>query len=145
MSKTNSSTQEILSKIKMSDTQKIKVAITDIDGILRGKYVHKEKFLSAIKSDLGFCNVVFGWDCSDAVYDNSKYTGWHTGYPDAKVKLDISTYREVPWDYNVPFVLGEFETEDGYPLPICPRQLLKRVITEGQRLGFSPKVGLEYE
>ena len=41
--------------------------------------------------------------------DNVAYTGWHSGYPDALVKLDLSTYRRVPWDHNVPFFLGEFE------------------------------------
>ncbi len=35
-----------------------------------------------------FCNVVFGWDAADVCYDNARYTGWHTGYPDALVRLD---------------------------------------------------------
>src|SRR5207249_8640537 len=53
---------DVLEEIRRSPAQKVKVAITDIDGILRGKYVHKEKFLSAAESGFGFCNVVFGWD-----------------------------------------------------------------------------------
>ena len=39
----------------------LKVAVTDIDGILRGKYLAREKFLSAIDGGFGFCNVVLGW------------------------------------------------------------------------------------
>ena len=54
------------------------------------------------------------------------YTGWHTGYPDAHARLDLATYREVPWDGNVAFFLGDFVDEaTARPLPICPRQLLK--------------------
>lgn len=35
----------------------------DIDGVLRGKIMSKDKFLSAAKSDgFGFCSVIFGWD-----------------------------------------------------------------------------------
>ncbi|RME15025.1 MAG: glutamine synthetase [Bdellovibrio sp.] len=129
----------------MSELQKVKLAVTDIDGVLRGKYIHKNKFLSVIKNGMGFCNVVFGWDCADVCYENSQYTGWHTGYPDAQVKLDIHSYREIPWENNLPFFLGEFETDDGYPLSICPRQLLKKIINLALKLGFKAKFGLEFE
>ena len=56
----------------------VKVAVADIDGILRGKYLTKEKFYSVLKSELAFCNVVLGWDSEDQLYDNVKYTGADT-------------------------------------------------------------------
>ena len=65
----------------------VKVGAFDIDGILRGKYVSREKFLSALEGGFGFCDVVLGWDCQDQLYDNVKFTGWHTGYPDAPVRI----------------------------------------------------------
>src|SRR5687767_14341934 len=137
--------REVLEEIHRSDTQKVKVAITDIDGILRGKYIHKDKFLSAAQGGFGFCNVVFGWDSADVCYDDARYTGWHTGYPDALVRLDLDSYREVPWDGGVPFVLGEFVDAAGAPLPICPRQLLRRVVERAAAAGFSVRAALEYE
>jgi glutamine synthetase len=72
-----------LKDLARSPHEKVKVAVTDIDGILRGKYLHKDKFLAAAENGFGFCNVVFGWDSGDVCYDNGAYTGWHTGYPDA--------------------------------------------------------------
>ncbi len=57
----------------------IKVGVFDIDGILRGKYMSKDKFLQSLDSGFGFCDVVLGWDMQDRLYDNAKYTGWHTG------------------------------------------------------------------
>ena len=75
--------KEAIDRVKQSPATKVKLAIIDIDGVLRGKYVHKDKFLSAVESGFGFCNVVFGWDSADVCYDNARYTGWHTGYPDA--------------------------------------------------------------
>ena len=65
----------------------VKVGVFDIDGIMRGKYMSREKFLSALEGGFGFCDVVLGWDCQDQLYDNVKYTGWHTGYPDAPVRI----------------------------------------------------------
>ncbi|HEX6766146.1 MAG TPA: glutamine synthetase family protein, partial [Polyangiaceae bacterium] len=78
-------------------------------------------------------------------YDNASYTGWHTGYPDALVHLDLATYREVPWDGNVPFLLGEFVDDAGAPLGICPRQLLKRVVRSLADEGYSVLSSFEYE
>ena len=60
--------------------KRVKVAITDIDGILRGKFIHIDKFKSALKKGFGFCDVVLGWDMADECYDNIKLTGWHTGW-----------------------------------------------------------------
>lgn len=135
----------LLAHLKDPAVKKVKVAVTDIDGILRGKYLHKAKFLSAAEKGFGFCNVVFGWDSSDACYDNSQYTGWHTGYPDAQAKIDFSTYRHVPWDDNVPFFLGDFEDGHGKPLDVCPRQLLKKVVSRCDKAGYQPIAAMEYE
>jgi len=136
---------QILDEIKKSDSTHIKVAVTDIDGILRGKYILKDKFFSAIESSFGFCNVIFGWDSTDVCYDNSSYTGWHSGYPDAQAKIDLSTYRNIPWDKNTPFFLGDFEDIQGNPLAICPRQLLKKIISKLKSAGYLAKMGVEYE
>jgi glutamine synthetase len=136
---------DVISEIRALSTQKVKVAVTDVDGILRGKYLLKEKFLKAAESGMGFCNVVLGWDCNDTVYDNTIYTGWHTGYPDAPVRLDLSTYRRVPWDNSVPFVLGEFVDSKGNNLGVCPRGLTKRALAMARSAGFEPMVGVEYE
>jgi glutamine synthetase len=124
---------------------KVKVAITDIDGILRGKYLATEKFLGAVQSGFGFCNVVFGWDSADVCYDNGAFTGWQSGYPDALARIDLSTYRRVPWDGDVPFFLADFVDAKNQPLGICPRQLLKRVIARAEDAGYAPSCGMEFE
>ena len=76
----------------------VKVGAFDIDGILRGKYVSREKFLSALEGGFGFCDVVLGWDCQDQLYDNVKFTGWHTGYPDAPVRILPDSCRPLPFE-----------------------------------------------
>lgn len=137
--------EDVVALVHESRSQKVKVAITDIDGVLRGKYIHVDKFLSALSSGFGFCNVVFGWDAADVCYDNATYTGWHTGYPDALVRLDPASYRQVPWDGGVPFLLGEFVDAEGAPLSICPRQLLKRVVNQLAEAGYGAFASFEYE
>ena len=145
MASTGLTAKEAIERVKQSPANKVKLAIVDLDGILRGKYVHKDKFLSAAESGFGFCNVVFGWDSADVCYDNTRYTGWHTGYPDATARIDLSTYREVPWDNKVPFFLADFETDGGASLGVCPRRLLRRVIERAEKAGYSALMSLEYE
>ncbi|MFW7381694.1 MAG: glutamine synthetase family protein [Oligoflexus sp.] len=138
--------QKIYADLVKAGVQKVKVAVTDVDGILRGKYIHIDKFKSALEKGFGFCNVVFGWDSSDVCYDKSTYTGWHSGYPDALAKLDLSTHRQVPWDDQVHFFLGDFYENDGEKaLEICPRQVLRRVIDRLKKKGYQPMAGCEFE
>ena len=137
--------QEILELIRGSTLGKVKVGVCDIDGILRGKYIHRDKFFSAAEGGFGFCNVVFGWDMNDQCYDNTQLTGWHHGFPDAMVRLDLDTFRRVPWDGGVPFFLGDFVNHDGSPYPLCPRQTLKRVLARAEKMGFQVMIGAEYE
>ncbi|HSS27266.1 MAG TPA: glutamine synthetase family protein [Usitatibacter sp.] len=137
--------QGIVEAIRKSTLGKVKVAVSDIDGILRGKYIHRDKFFSAVEGGFGFCDVVFGWDAHDQCYDNTKLTGWQHGFPDATARIDLATYRNVPWDGNVPFFLGDFVTAKGKPHPACPRQLLKRVLARAEKMGFRAMVGAEFE
>jgi glutamine synthetase len=137
--------KQILDALKKEGATKVKVACSDIDGILRGKYLHIDKFAGALDGGFGFCDVVFGWDSHDQCYDNTQVTGWQHGFPDALARLDLSTARRVPWDGNVPFFLGEFVNADGSPYPVCPRQTLKRVLARAEKMGFTPMCGIEYE
>jgi glutamine synthetase len=138
-----------LKAVEKSGAQKVKVAVSDIDGVLRGKYLHIDKFKGAAEpypaGGFAFCDVVFGWDSSDQCYDNTSVTGWQHGFPDALARLDLNTARNVPWDNNVPFFIGEFVNSDGTPHPLCPRQTLKKVLKRAEKLGVNPMCGMEFE
>ncbi len=125
--------------------QKVKYAVADIDGVLRGKVISTRKFLAGLTDGFGFCDVVWGWDMTDAPYDNGSTTGWQSGYPDAPVRLDLSTFRQVPWDDDIPFFLADF-SHGGEPYAsACPRSLLKRVVAQGQNMGFVAQMAQEFE
>jgi len=128
--------------VEASGAQHVKVGVFDVDGIMRGKYISREKFLSALEGGFGFCDVVLGWDCQDQLYDNVKYTGWHTGYPDAPVRLLPDSCRTLPFEGGGLFFLGEFAPPAE---TVCPRALLRRVLERCKALGYSAYVGFEYE
>jgi glutamine synthetase len=138
-------TKAILDYVKKHPSGKVKIAYADMDGILRGKYIAAEKFLGLTNGETTFCDVIFGWDANDVAYDNGNYTGWHTGYPDAPARLDLSTFRKIPWENNIPFFLGEIIDHQGKPSWVCPRQLLKKVQRDAESEGFTPFFAQEFE
>jgi len=125
--------------------RRVKVGGFDVDGVLRGKYVSPEKFWSAAEGGFGFCDVIFGWDIGDVLYDNAKVTGWHTGYPDAHARIDLSTFRTIPWEPNTAAFLVDFVQADGSPHPACPRSLLKTVLARAERAGYKATFAAEFE
>jgi len=120
----------------------VKVGMFDMDGVMRGKYMQRHKFLDALDKGFSFCDVVLGWDSKDKLYDNVQYTGWHTGYPDAALKIVPESCRDLPFEGDMLLFLAEF---DGAASEICPRGLLKRVLARAESLGFDVKGSLEYE
>jgi glutamine synthetase len=135
---------ELLHQLESAKTEKVKLAITDIDGVLRGKVMSFDKFKSIAAKGFGFCDVVFGWDAGDQAYDNGVFTGWHTGYPDAMAVIDPGTLRRVPWEDGLPFLLADFREGDE-DLGICPRGLLKKIIRQAMSAGYTAYFSQEFE
>ena len=102
------------------------LGLSDIDGVLRGKFVSLDKLESLLNKGGGFCDCVFGWDVDDQLYDGGVLTGWHTGFPDARYRLLTATERALP-DDGTPYFIGEFAARDGGDHPVCPRTLLRQV------------------
>src|SRR6516225_2428471 len=88
---------DVRERFRENKIRRVKLCAVDIDGVLRGKWVSVDKFLPMSDSTTSFCDVIFGWDIGDVLLDNVKYTGWHTGFPDAVCRPDLETYREIPW------------------------------------------------
>ena len=120
----------------------VKVGVFDIDGIMRGKYISRDKFISSLDGGFGFCDVVLGWDCQDQLYDNVKYTGWHTAYPDAPVRVVPETCRSIPFEGDMVMFLGEFA--EGAEA-VCPRAALRRVLKKADDMGYSGIAATEFE
>jgi glutamine synthetase len=138
----NLSSADLAELVRSGVFKAFKVGAFDIDGVLRGKYVSREKLISALHGGFGFCDVVLGWDSQDQLVDNLDYTGWHTGYPDAEVRLLPATARRIPFEAGTLLLLGEFA---GKAEAICPRGLLRRVLERAAAMGLAAIAGFEFE
>jgi len=137
--KTAADVRKIVKERKLTH---VKVGVHDMDGVLRGKYLHVDKFLGALDGGFGFCDVVLGWDSNDQLYDNVTYTGWHTAYPDALVRIIPESCREIATEPGNLFFLCEFI---GKAEALCPRGILRRVLDRARGMGFDVWAGFEYE
>lgn len=120
----------------------VKLGFVDMDGVMRGKYMGRDKFQQALESGFGFCDVIVGWDTDDQLYDNVDYTGWQTGYPDAPVRVIPESCRNLPLEDGGLFFLCELAAPAD---AICPRGLLRRVLDRMANMGLRARAGFEYE
>ena len=137
-------TIESLPELLKNDT-KVKVAGIDVDGMLRGKLMAKKKFLSIASEGFGFCSVIFGWDMHDQTYFKElKISNKENGYGDIVAVPDLSSFRRIPWEDNVPFFLVSFQDPgSGGRLSACPRSLLRTAAEKLEKKGMGALAGGE--
>jgi glutamine synthetase len=133
---------DLRNSLAAAGIEHVKIGVFDGDGILRGKYLSRDKFLSALDKGLGFCDVILGWDSNDQLYDNAKFTGWHTAYPDATVRVLPATRRDIPFEPKTALFLGEFA---GRAEAVCARGTLRRVLQRAASMGYAVNAAAEFE
>jgi len=137
---------DLVKKLKELGVRWIKLGIADIDGVLRGKYLSFEKFESIAKASGGYCDCIFGWDSGDQLYDNVSFSGWHKGFPDVPYRLVPESLRWLPDEPDTPYFIAELVPPEGEDFhPICPRNVLKRVLSRARAMGYEAHLSFEYE
>jgi glutamine synthetase len=135
-------TLENVAEILKNDT-KVKLAGVDVDGQLRGKLISKKKFLSIATDGFGFCSVIFGWDMHDRTYFKElAISNKENGYQDLVAVPDLSSFRRIPWENDVPFFLVSFlDPDTREPVCACPRGLLRTALSKVEAAGYSAMAG----
>jgi glutamine synthetase len=92
-------------------------------------------------------NICSGWDIHDSVYSKELLiSNKANGYRDVTAVIDLSSFRRIPWEHNVPFFLVFFldpETKD--PLSVDPRGVLQVATERALQAGYDCFSGVEYE
>lgn len=138
--------EAIAKLIEQHNIRTVKIGGADLDGVYRGKRVSAEQFLHGAAGH-GFpqCDVLFGWDIQDEVIGDLPFSNWETGFADIIMKPDLSTFAVVPWEEGSASAVCDFYTEDGQPLGISPRHVLRRVVEMARSAGYLSYMAAELE
>jgi glutamine synthetase len=124
----------------------IEVAWSDPFGHAAGKRIPAGAFLErATGTGFAFCEAALGWNADGTVIDGLKLTSWDGGYPDVYAVPDFSTFTPVPWRPGVGHVISDIVTHRRTPSLLDPRAVLRRVLDRLASLGYTAKVGVEFE
>ena len=115
--------------------RRVKIGFTDIDGVMRGKYLSLDKFASIADGTSGFCDCV-RLGCRRSVIRQRATPG---GIQRFQMQLiaSICPERRLADEQNIPLFLADFVGEGEYH-PICPRNQLKRMIDRASPQGLPP-------
>ncbi|KAK4941515.1 hypothetical protein LTR10_018533 [Elasticomyces elasticus] len=129
----------------LAHDHKVKVAGVDGDGILRGKIMDKDKFLSSLDDGFGFSSVLYGWDIQDVLFAvDAKATSVQEGYGDFNAIPDTSSFRRIPWEDNIPLFLLRFEINKA-PVPADGRSIIRSLCEKIGLQGYKSMAGVEME
>ncbi|MEM1386944.1 MAG: glutamine synthetase family protein [Pseudomonadota bacterium] len=118
----------------------VECLVADMAGVARGKAMPGTKF--ATQSHFYLPNSIFQQTITgDWVDDGSDFTE-----PDMILKPSFATATAAPWtaDWTLQ-VIHDIETRDGAPVPVAPRNVLKRVRQLYRDRGWTPIVAPEME
>ncbi|NIR30614.1 MAG: glutamine synthetase [Gammaproteobacteria bacterium] len=107
--------------------------MVDMQGRLQGKRLTAEHFLDVVlERKAEGCNYQLAIDIEMNPVAGYRHASWSTGYGDFVFAPDRSTLRRLPWLEGTALVMCDLEWEDGTPVVVSPRQVLRRQI---ERLG----------
>ena len=121
---------------------------TDLQGRFVGKRVLPDFFLEEVLGEEGLhaCLYLLAIDMEMEPLPGYAYASWETGYGDFRMVPDLSTLRWYPWIERTAMVLCDIADEDdGEPVAVAPRQILKAQIAKAAEMGFQVKTGSELE
>jgi glutamine synthetase len=138
--------QELRNGLDDGSLTEIEIAWSDPFGHAQGKRIPASQFLNrALGTGFSFCEASLGWDTAGTVIDSLRLTNWSGGYPDVYAVPDFSTYKPLPWRPRVGHVISDIVAHDRSPSLLDPRAVLKKVLSRLASLGFTAKIGVEFE
>src|SRR5579864_5816755 len=122
------------------------LALVDMEGRLVGKRLTARHFLeSTVAHGAESCEYLLATDVDMSPQQGYSLAGWNRGFGDFQLKADLSTLRPVPWQQGAALVLADAWREDGDPIQVSPRQILRHQLERLHARGLSAQVGTELE
>ena len=143
--------EDVVRRLEKEAIKRVRIAWCDQHGIARGKTLSVPDFILSLKNGMDFqlATLIMDTTNNPAV----KLFGAEgdfgipelRGYPDGILVPDPLTYRTLSWTPGTAWVLSEMYFDNGSPVPLCSRQLFKKVLADLKERGYNYMAGLEVE
>jgi glutamine synthetase len=118
--------------------------LPDMHGVDRMKIVPINKVRGFAEKGLNMYGGTITLDTSSFVVSGARYNE-EKNYADQVLIPDLSTAAIVPWMHKTARLICDTYWADGTPLHAAPRHVLRKALTELDKLGYKAVAGLEYE
>jgi glutamine synthetase len=116
----------------------------DLYGASRSKTVPIDSFIDYVENGLNFYGGLLGLDIQSLVPSGTGY-GEEVSFADHLTVPDLSTFMVLPWAPNTARVIIDPHWYDGTPAMASPRLMLKKLLAEYAKLGYTVRMGYEFE
>jgi glutamine synthetase len=132
--------------VAASTIDTVVLALVDMEGRLVGKRLTARHFIeSTVGQGAESCEYLLATDVDMSPQQGYGLAGWNRGFGDFQLKADLSTLRLVPWQSGTAMVLADALKDDGEPVSVSPRQILRRQLERLRKRGLDTLVGTELE
>jgi glutamine synthetase len=113
------------------------VAFPDMYGRPVGKRVTADFFASHVaEHGIECCDYVLAVDVDMTPLPGYRFTNWDTGYGDVVCRPDYATTRRIPWLEGTAMVVCDLTDEEGAPIEVSPRRILRRQLERAAERGL---------
>jgi len=127
--------KDVLKMVEENDVKFIRLQFTDVFGVLKNVAITAKQLPGVLEDG--------------AMFDGSSIDGFaRIEESDMILKPDTDTFEIFPWrpqQGKVARLICDVCTTDGEPYTGCPRGVLKKVLAEAEKMGFTMNVGPECE
>ena len=129
----------------------IRFAFADAHGVLRGKTLVREEALRVLRDGVSATTTLLLKDLAGRTAFPVYTAGGGFGIPalqgaaDMVMVPDPTTFRVLPWAPHTGWVLCDLHFQDGAPLPLSTRHMLRRCLDRLHQRGLELVAGLEVE
>jgi len=140
------SLEELRAAVDSGEIDTVALAMVDMQGRLQGKRLTAQHFLSDIvDSRAEGCNYQLSADVEMTPIQGYEHASWSSGYGDFAYRPDLSSLRFLPWHPGTAFIMADLEWEDGSPVAVSPRQILRRQVDRLAERDLFALAGTELE
>jgi glutamine synthetase len=132
---------EVVALANKSAITLVRFLYCDTSSIVRGKATRVDKLKERIESGIGLVKGSMAMNMLDQMQSSTGLGA--TG--EVRLVPDLETWSVLPYCERTASLLCDLKELDHKPWALCPRSLLKGVVEESRRLGFSFQVAFEPE